>query len=44
MTLRVFSIPAGDSTVASKSQAAAFCTAFICSSRRPGLIKPEPPK
>jgi len=44
ITLRVFSMPAGDNRTASTSQAAAFCAALICSSRRPGLMLLPLPK
>ncbi len=44
MTFFVLARPAGDSSVDSSSQAAAFCAGRICSSRRPGLMKPATPK
>jgi len=44
MTFLAFSRPAGDSSVASRSQAVAFCAGFICSRRRPGLMLPAEPK
>jgi hypothetical protein len=44
ITLRVFSMPAGDSRTARTSQAAAFCAALITSSRRPGLMLLPLPK
>ena len=38
MTFFVLARPPGDCHVASRSQAAAFCSGLICSSLRPGLM------
>jgi hypothetical protein len=38
MTFFVLAMPAGDCQVASRSQAAAFCSGVICSSLSPGLM------
>jgi hypothetical protein len=44
MTFFVFARPAGDNSLASRSQAATFCSGLICSSRRPGLMRLGNPK